>query len=257
MKLEPHQSNARLVDGAGADDAPVGVGALVELGYAVWNVASLQVLFCDPFLPGADRPLEEQPVGKGGWDGVVSGTFRRLVPGPRGAVPAGTVVRDGRLDAQGGPETAGRGGVAVLEDGSILVGRAEGTGLVELEARFGQPGRPLRHFLGGGALLIEEDEPTDEIDLLVRQGWNGRAGGFRAPQMVADHHLVLGIKRGQCVIALSPVRAAVQIQADLLAAEFGAAVKFERGTGLFCWDGAIRFPGRNPSGLAFRLYRDG
>lgn len=258
MKLDTNANNARLVDGAGAHMAPLGGGALLEQGYRVYAVGEAQVLLHDLLQPGLDLPLDQVPIGKApGFDLVVGGGLRRVVPGPRGAVPLGSVMRRGQLVHEGMPATAQRGGFAILADGSLIVAAAMGTSAAEIEERFGQEGNPVVGFLGGGLLLIEEGAPVSEQDLLIRQQVGGKPGGFQSPLLSADQHLIIGIKRGQCYVVVSPGRAGRELQQDLCNAEFGAAVKFDRGTGVFLDDGQICLPGRNPSGLGLRLHTHG
>jgi hypothetical protein len=185
---------------------------------------------------------------------VLSGTYRTVRVGG-GVRTVGPVVREGRLDTSGIPEARFRGGVAVLGDGSIVVGRQDGSHLRDLKATFGQPGAPLVDFIGGGAVLLEGGAPVPDRDLLVNQHFLGTPGGIHAKVMGADVHGLMGIRKGQCFAIVAHQRTAIEIRAHLHRVGFGTVVKFDRGSGLYVNDGVNRILGQNPSGFGIHVHR--
>ena len=154
------------------------LGELQSCGYRIYPVSTLQVLHCDPLIPGADRELNQLIED---FDVVTSGTYRSLRPGGR-LVSQGPVVRHGKLETPGNRKTWNRGGVAVLEDGTVVVDRMDGGTLGEIQHRFGQPNNPVIQFLGGGAVMVENGQKIQSTDVHGRQEFQRRQGsGASAP----------------------------------------------------------------------------
>jgi hypothetical protein len=226
---------------------------LEDLNYLVFATRNLQVLNCDPLARYSDVPLHRQRIGPKGFSAVVSGTFRQLHPNECVLYPAGPVMRRGSLDTEGPGYSRGRGAIAVLKDRTIVAGRCIGTSKKDIQDRFSEPSNPVREFMGGGALLVECGKRIRDVDLEVYQQFLGTPGGYRAPGMRTNNHVVIGIRKGQCFVLVAHDRSARQIAEDLAHQEFGTAVKFERGAGLFLNDGKIRINGRNRVGFGVHI----
>ena len=171
-------------------------------------MSTLQVLHCDPLVPGADRELNQLIDD---FDVVTGGTYRSLRPGGR-LVAQGTVVRNGKSETLGHRKTWKRGGVAVLQDGTIVVDRMAGGTLSDIRCRFGQPDNPVVQFLGGGAVMVENGKKIQSTDVHGRQRLQRRQGsGLNAPEMAVDNHVTVGIQAGMCVVATAMNRSGHQI----------------------------------------------
>ncbi len=222
---------------------------LQRLGYTVYPIAAVDVLYAAA-KQGPDAALAAQPQGGGGYDAVLSGTFTTDY-----VQSAGPIMRDGRLDTQGHEKAAGRGGMAVLQDGTIVVGRADGRSAEDIQRAFGAPGNPVRDFMGGGALLIEGGLAVSDQDLRSKQRFDQGGGGIQAQQMRQTVHVLVGIRDGQAFAIVAHEKSGAQMQKDLLASGFDAVVKYDGGSGAWVRDGAGGSPeyrGRNSTGLGIR-----
>jgi hypothetical protein len=237
------------------------LAALRSKGYLVYPLASLNALNSDPKARQPDRPLPQQGAGAGKpYDVVTNGGFTFDTPGRYHMNPAGPIMRDGHLDSAGLGKTAGRGGVAVLQDGSIVVGRQEGGKAEQLQSRFGQEGNPVSDFMGGGALLVENGKAVSGKDLFERQRFDQGAAastgnGLDAQQMRQTAHTVVGIRDGQAWIVVPTNHSGRQIQSDLMSMGFDSVVKFDGGSGAFVNDGRQRYSGTDALGFGGKLRR--
>lgn len=225
--------------------------ALEAKGYRVTPAAGMEALYsAAKDLP--DKPLAQQPVGNGGYDVVSSGTFTVDY-----VHSAGPVMRDGKLDTQGHEKSASRGGVAMLEDGSIVVGRGKGRDAASVQSQFAKKDSKVKDFMGGGALLIENGRKVDSADLREQQRFDQGKGGLDAQQMRSTHHVLVGIRDGQAFHILAKARTGRQIQDDLAASGFDSVVKFDGGSGGYFREGpgAASHAGQNTTGLGVRARR--
>lgn len=254
LALSPQSA---MVPGSAEALAPIpDLSALAAKGYVLRPVRELQVL--NTLAARApDARLSQQRVGPGGWDAVVNGGFY-FADGAGALHPAGAVMRGGELEASGVPKAARRGGVARLEDGTVVIGRQLGATAERIQARFGATS-PVSDFMGGGALLIEDGAPVTSADLLAPAERGGQqfdqgGGGIHAQQMRRTHHTVLGVREGQLFLVAAKDRTGAEIQADLVAAGFGAALKLDGGSGSYFREarGAI-FANTNPLGFGLRF----
>lgn len=250
LKLHPLNSQR-----PGTDEArrpPPDLSALSRLGYSVYPIDQVDVLYAAA-KQGPDAALGQQEQGSGGYDAVLSGTFTVDY-----VQSAGPIMRDGKLDTQGHEKAAGRGGMAVLQDGSIVVGRADGRKGEEVQAAFGQPDNPVKDYMGGGALLIEGGRAVSSQDLRDRQRFDQGAGGIQAQQMRQTMHILVGIRDGQAFAIVAHDKSGAAMQRDLLAHGFDAVVKYDGGSGAYARDGAGGSPeyrGRNSTGLGIHTRR--
>lgn len=228
---------------------PPDLSALARLGYTVYPIEQLDVLYAAA-KKGPDKALSAQKQGAGGYDAVLSGTFTTDY-----VQSAGPIMRDGRMDTQGHAKAKDRGGMAVLEDGSIVIGRAQGRTAEEVQATFGTQDNKVRDFMGGGALLVEGSKAVSDQDLYARQRFDQGAGGIRAQQMRATHHVLVGIRDGQAFAIVAQDRSGAEMQKDLVAHGFDSVVKYDGGSGGYARDGAGGAPeyrGVNTTGMGIR-----
>lgn len=254
MSIQPSLKNSRRPDQTAG--LRLEVRLLGDMSYFVYPVRTITVINCDPEARYTDVPLHRQPIGQRGHDVVLSGTYRRLIPGQSGIVPMGAVMRNGGLDTAGARAASVRGAMATLRDGTILMGRAAGSTLEAIQDQFGQPKNPVVQFMGGGGLLIENGQCISQQDLLLNQRFKGTPGGFQASQMLVGQHAILGIRKGQCFAIAAFNKSARAIQDDLFQSGFGTVVKFSRGGSFFLNDGNRRVDGRNNVGFGIKLQRN-
>lgn len=229
---------------------PPDLSALARLGYTVYPIAEIDVLYAAA-KSNPDLPLAAQPQGKGGYDAVLSGTFTTDY-----RQSAGPIVRDGTMDTQGHEKAKGRGGLAVLKDGSIVVGRAQGRTNEDVQATFGSADNPVKDFMGGGALLVEGGRAVTDSDLRDKQRFDQGGGGIHAQQMRSTHHVLVGIRDGQAFAIVATDKAGAQMQKELMANGFDAVVKFDGGSGGYARDGKGGAPehrGVNSTGLGIKV----
>lgn len=230
---------------------------LRALGYTLYGIGAITVLNSltdrEP-----DLLLGEQPVGAGGFDVVCSGTFVYELRGREIRVPAGPVMRRGRLDSRGVEKGQRRGAIGVLADGTIRIARTGGANgecnTAVLQAVFGSPGVPLVDLCGGGALLIERGARVAAQDLYDVQRFESGAGGFQAPQLRMGMHLAIGICDGTCWLVVAHSHSGETMQADLHGAGFGSLVLFDGGSGGFVRDASgTPYSGRDIQGFGIKL----
>ncbi len=231
---------------AALDRARYGVYPILSTGASPLRVLNA---FANP-----NDALAKIPIGPNGFDLVVNGTYMSA------GLPAGPVVHGGHADRAPDPRNATlvarRGGVAVLEDGSVRVGQQDGNGLDALHARFDcGEGRRLTQFLGGGALLLADGMAAD---LALSQHFKG---GLQAQQFHDNcNNTLVGIANGRAYIVISPRYEAgtgTRLFEDLRNAGFTSLLEFDGSSGFYFRDAKGRRGdhGNNGTGLAVRIYR--
>lgn len=251
-RIQPTSLNAQIAQSdAAKKELPHDLAQkLKSKGYLVYSVNSLNVLNAAAS-QNKDQTLRQQKVGQGGYKLVTSGTFYYH----NGAqnVPAGAVMRDGVLDTPGVPKAAERGGIAVLKDGSIVLGRMTGSSSADIQNRFGQPNNPVVDFLGGGALLIENGKIVSSEDLKSKQKFDQGGDGIYAQQMRKTDHIVVAIRDGRCFVIVARNKTGKQIQEDLAQFGFDTVIKLDGGSGAYARDAAGQITGgTNPTGLGIK-----
>ena len=234
------------------DKPPPDLSALARLGYTVYPIDKVEVLYAAA-KKVPDAGLSAQKQGSGGYDAVLSGTFTTDY-----VQSAGPIMRDGQMDTQGHAKAQGRGGMAVLKDGSVVIGRANGRTAEEVQGTFGTKDNPVRDFMGGGALLVEGSKAVSDADLYERQRFDQGAGGINAQQMRTTQHVLVGIRDGQAFAIVANERSGAQMQKDLVAHGFDSVVKYDGGSGAYARDGAGGSPeyrGKNSTGLGVKTRR--
>jgi hypothetical protein len=228
---------------------PPDLSGLTRLGYTLYPVEEINVLY-SAAKNAPDAPLSAQKQGGAGYDAVLSGTFTVDY-----VQSAGPIVRDGKMDTMGHAKATHRGGMAVLQDGTVVVKRAQGRSEGAIQKHFGEDGNPVKDFMGGGALLVENGMAVSNQDLLQVQRFDQGGGGIRAQQMRATHHVLVGIRDGQAFAIVAEGKSGAQMQSELLAAGFDAVVKYDGGSGGYSRDGAggaAEHRGTNSTGLGVR-----
>jgi hypothetical protein len=242
-------------------------GPKLPPGYTGFQVKAARVLNASPTqqaagntaspVPGSAASLDKTKVGLPEVDLVVNGTFNLASKTGNRDASAGTIMRNGVVDCTGVLKTRGRGGVAVLENGKLVVLRqGGGSTAAELQAQIQkQFGVKAKDFMGGGALLIENGQKVSSDDLLTKQQFDQGGGGIDAQQMhQSDHTVVAQDRTGATYVLVAKAKSGAQIQEELLKAGFVSAVKFDGSSGFVAatQKGPVdgRSQGTNYTGLA-------
>ncbi len=230
------------------------LSVLEDQGYFIYVVDTAQVLNANPWARMADLPLQHQEVGSKGFDVVLSGPDSFLEPGAWPRPPMGPVMRDGHHDTEGARGNF-RGLVAVLQDGTIVVDRADGSSEKDLVSRFSSKSNPVRDICGGGALIIANGKKVGDMDLMRDQLYGGAPGGIRSRSMKRGVHVLFGIRKGKAVAAVCWSKSGQSIREDFLAMRFTALVKFSTGSDVYLNDGTYLLTGINAVGFGIQLKR--
>ena len=227
------------------------LSVLEGLGYGLVPIETLCVLNADPRARYPDLPLRRL-ADDGAYDAIVSGPDTSLVFGKYPRPPHGPVVRNDVLDTEGNGRSHFRGCVVVLEDDSVVMGRADGASHADLKRRFSQPGNPLRHCLGGGAILIENGRKVSHQDLMDVQLIGSGLQGLNARCMAEDVHTFMGIRKGKAFAGWCMGRSGRRMQEDFFIHGFGTLIKFAYGSAAFFDDCIDRMNGINGTGFGIR-----
>lgn len=230
------------------------LSVLESQGYFVYPVDTLRVLNANPWARMADLPLAHQEMGAKGLDVVLGGPDTILKPGTWPHPPMGPVMRNGHHDTQG-ERGHFRGLVAVLEDGTIIVDKADGASAKDLKARFSQSGNPLRDVCGGGALIVQNGRKVSDIDLMREQLYGGNPGGIRSKPMKHGVHVIFGIRYGRAFGAVCWSKSGIQIRDDFMSLGFSAVLKLATGSSAYLNDQEYVLAGQNAVGLGIKLRR--
>jgi hypothetical protein len=248
MTISLLNSNSMRPGSSETQKPPPALSALLGMGYTLTPVETLDILYADPYLPHGDYSLRELADG-GRYDVILSGPDTMLSPGKYPRPPVGPVFRNGGLDTEGTTAASNRGAVAIVNDGTIILGRTQGTSAGELKAHFGQPGNPLVSAVGGGALLIENGRMVDDRDLMLIQGFGGSPPGLRSYGMQSGVHTIMGIRKGRAYAAWCTSKSGLDIRNDFHLFDFGCVIKFAHGSSVFFDDCVDRLNGQNATGF--------
>src|SRR5262249_50553396 len=140
-------------------------------------------------------------VGPGGFDAVANGSFTS--GGFKPAVPV--LCHGDQVEITGDGASWHRGGVWVLKDDTVLVARQRGASTAEVKS-FGTAANPVRQFMGGGALLVENGRPVSWQDLRdeKRQAFESATEKLDEGQFRGTYHSMVGKSEGQAFLILSP-----------------------------------------------------
>jgi hypothetical protein len=213
----------------------------VDSGFQVITISDLKIVF--PVSPAI------QQKGDKTYRAIANGSF------VSGDLPVAPVMVAGSLKSQGCAieKTAHRGGVAVLSSGEVVVGRlrfdgkpsggAKGVEKV-IQSSFE---KPVKYFMGGGALLIEGKKPAG--DLGGAQHFDQGGSGIGAGQMRRTNHVVVATRGGKAYLVIAVNQSGAGIRAHLDG--YDAAVMFDGGRQFWAhtpgWD---LYVGPHPLGLA-------
>ena len=248
MTLELSPQSAMIAGSYQVQKHPPDMSILEGMGYTLVPISRLDVLYCNPYLPDGDYSLREL-ADMGRYDVVLSGPDIMLAQGQYPSPPSGPVFRNGGLQSAGNKHAPERGVVAVLRDGTVVMGRANGASAEDLQKRFGQQGNPVRSALGGGVVLLENGRKVSQRDLLLIQRVGRRPGGFYARSMDNGVHTIMGIRKGRADAAWGTTRSGLDIQSDFYRFGFGCVLKFAHGSNVFFDDCIERLNGRNSTGF--------
>jgi hypothetical protein len=238
--------------------------------YFIYPIDSINVINADGRLKQRDKPLAEQKIIPGTCDVVANGSFTTRMTGKKGVFAIVSVMRDTRLDNAGIPKTWGRGAVAVLKDGSVVIGRQRkiGSGIPParvggeirraIEEEFGEANNPVFDFMGGGALLIENGKrlSREELseDLFTNQGFDNGGRGLAAEQFRKSDHTLVAIREGQAFLIIARSKDGKTLWEDLKQAGFTSVVMFDGGGGFYWNDGKNSGPnGENVLGFCIKM----
>lgn len=230
-------------------------GRLEAMGYRIFALESLRVMNTDPGIPSPDPAWHAVPLGRTA-DVVINGTFTYDLPQRFHMNPVGSVLRNGVLEAVGLDRSEQRGGLAVLSNGTIVIGRGQGNGEADIQSAFSEGELEVRDFMGGGAMLVEYGQPVSTHDLREVQGFTSGQGGINATQLQRSDHTVFGIRHGQAFAIWARAKTGRDIRSDLLQMGFAAVVKFAGGSAAFLRDKAgFQTQGTNSVGFGLKTRR--
>ncbi len=216
-----------------------GADKLRREGYKLYPIRELRMTCAYPIVLDRKKKEHRKPdpapweqlVGEGGFDAVTNGSFTS-----GGHAPAVPLMLDGeRVENTGDGVSWHRGGVWVLQDGTIRVARQRGASTAEVKS-LGTTANPVRQFMGGGALLVEKGRPVSWEDLHdeQRQAFDAATESLDAGQFRPTYHALVGTSEGRAFLIISPSKATGHdLRADLHKAGFSAVVMFDGGRGFF------------------------
>ncbi|HVG18137.1 MAG TPA: hypothetical protein VNI02_03725 [Blastocatellia bacterium] len=254
--------------GDAARRPPIQFPTLDPSNYNVYPIDTVEVINADKHVKNPDKPLAGRQAIAGVCDVVANGSFTFQNAGGTEMFAAAPVMRDGKLDNAGLPKTWNRGGMAVLRDGSIVLGQQPGPpgnisparrdSEVErvIKEEFGEYQNPVKDFMGGGALLIKDGVAVSSQDLYERQRFDNGGQGLRAEQFRTTNHTLVGVCAGQAFLIIAKGQSGLEMQQKLLRAGFGSVLMFDGGAGFYWRDtSGNRGDGSNLLGLCVKTRR--
>jgi hypothetical protein len=237
--------------------------------YFVYQIKKLNVINADGRVKGHDKSLSEYTPDDRGCDLITNGSFTTKVLNKPGIFPAVSVMRKGKPENDGQPKTWGRGAVAVLDNGTLIVGRQQplrpGLRPGQIQSQligsinevFGEAGHPVVDFMGGGALLIENRVKVESADLYNRHRFDNGGQGLSAEQFVGNKdHTLVGVSSGQAFLIIARGTTGRKVQEDLYRAGFSSVVMFDGGGGFYWHDTkGHKVEGSNVLGFCIKTQR--
>jgi hypothetical protein len=182
---------------------------------------------------------------------ITSGTY--TIDG--GNTPAGVVMIGGAVTASGVAKTYARGGVAVLNDGRIVVARmkiqsnarqrytnkdiAEGVQAIGHEYSLIGNAKVV-DYMGGGAMVVEKGIVSGDVEMLMIQKFNQDANnnkkyGYQSAQLVGSRpRVAIGTTRGRADLLI--LDGDTQTEAKALVSSYENVVVFDGGNGFWAHD---------------------
>ncbi|HVY62666.1 MAG TPA: hypothetical protein VHF22_13490, partial [Planctomycetota bacterium] len=142
---------------------------------------------------------------------------------------AGPVIVNGKYSRESGG--GARGGVAILKDGTIEVGRYEGPTEQAIRGSYAN-GAQIQSFMGGGASIVEGGKAVPAADLGKGPGHQGFSGGPAAGQFNpgARHTMLATDQAGRAYLVVdNNSKPLAAMQRDLAGAGFKNVVMFDGG----------------------------
>ncbi len=162
-----------------------------------------------------------------------------------GTTPVVPLMKGGKLVNNGVDKTLGRGGVAVLQNGYIVVGRLKfndtpsdkPTDIANsIQASFSRNGSKVVDFIGGGALVVEAGKVSSNSDVLSSQKFDQGDGGFNSSQLRGVRtRVAIGTNAGRAELIIIP-HVDTLTAANALKSTYGNLVVFDGGNGFWAHD---------------------
>jgi hypothetical protein len=208
-----------------------------------YSINSLKIIYPVP------RSVQEN--GDKSYNVITSGTYTT----DGGYTSAGVIMIGGTLRTAGDAKTYLRGGVAVLEDGRIVVSRMRmkpNTGqnlskqdIIEGIQAIGEDYSVIGHtkvvdFMGGGAMVVENGSLSLIDDVTMIQKFNQGGNGYKSAQLtgarprVAIGTMQSGAKGGRAELLI--LDGDTQVEAKALASSYNNLVVFDGGYGFWAHD---------------------
>jgi len=214
-------------------------------GYTVFPIESLRFVRA-----GRDPDLRQVPLTDDA-DLVANGTFYNNASTLE---PVGTLIQNREIVDSGYSKTRQRGGVAVLEDGKIIVCQQDGFSLVEIQDACAPGLAGVQHFMGGGGLLLLNGQKVSQDNLSNLQKFDQGGNGIDAEQFRNTSHTLVATRGNLAYIVLAIGKTGATMRDDFFAAGFSAVVKFDGGSGFYARNRDRTFgSGANPSGLLAKI----
>lgn len=241
---------------------------LRDLGYTATIVAGANVLNERPNQPGAAAPNGARPYDAGvantgglldahGYDMVVNGGFYdNQTTSSTFGLPLGSVMRDGQLDNVGmRAETDTRGALAILEDGTMLLGTTAGRNREHLEARFGQPRSRVSDVIAGGIMIVESRAVVTAESLQAQQISPAKFENSSNPFNSAQH-TAMGVRDGVmfAIAAQHQRKTAIVMARELAALGFSTVLLLDGGSGFHVVRHAADADSNNPVSIGIKSW---
>ena len=123
--------------------------------------------------------------------------------------------------------------LGVLRDGTVVMGRAKGASVGDLQNRIWPTREPLRSALGGGGGLAGKRPRVSQRDLLLIQRVGRKPGGFYARSMDPGVHTIMGIRKGRAYAAWCTTRSGLDIQLIFIGLVLVVYSNFSHGSNVF------------------------
>ncbi len=231
------------------------ISALKNKDYIVYKVDTLKVINCAPKIKNPDKSLRKIKFSDNDKHQVIfSGTFTFK------NIPTASIIRNGVLDGLGGKKSNKRGGLAILNDNTIIIGRTNGQTLEEVNQNFSRNGIAVRDFMGGGALLIENGITLSSLDdLFCIQQFDQGGKGIKCGQMRKTNHLLF-IERDDIIYAvIAKNKKGKTIVLDLENLGIDNLIKYDGGSGIYVRDNKnkeIKYEGYNSTGFLATIIQE-
>lgn len=252
------------------------VMAALDKLYLIYPVDRIKII--NTLRTGIDAEANRYLTGNDAYDIVTNGTFFHW--SKVGTSVFGTLILPEIVIATNNSKVERRGGLAILQSGLIAIKLANSNKEARIRQYFSEPAKPERlpipelfeadpvaEYIGGGALLIQNGQPTSGSDLFKIQKFDNldidSTDGFDAKQMYSTQRVVFGIHNERPFLIIPWNKANKQgrnsreIQNDLAETGFSDVIQFDGG-GEFYMNSKdlIITKGKNsPTGFAVKIIK--